>query len=495
MATQQETTPFRSAPTTQQAHPLSPLARLWAGARNLHGATRIIQNSIPVRYDRRVTVVPCSPNRLPVLPVQILYLIAQALPRPKWVYNLARINRESWHYLQPALFLCEVTYEARLKDHFGIGDEHLPKGWWTEIQTSQEEEDRRCCGHGLKTTLCEECGEQIAIENLTLKGNFQASGLLEQVTNSDLTALHWACSRGTDGLSAGLKAIRAASVYQPSYIDGIGLLLRRQSWGPATGEIPPPLFLSVAFGNTKLCEALIQAGSNVNLLQPGECEEPRLPETRLVYRALKSLVMAKSHVECVPRPGEIVCRWDNIKRSDCQTVGHLAVYHRRPLMLERLLDSGLDPLLGVQKSLIHLAVSTGNVRATRLLLDRYPELSKNRRFETGATPLHMLCDIGSQDKNNPLQVFLEIGRSLIDSGADIEAKIQELIWLEATPLQTAIEAAFEDPSREASGLLAAEALITLGCEWDLPSAPHPSRESILEHCIYKATLLVPATEV
>ena len=74
----------------------------------------IIQRSVPVRYDPRVVVKPSPPHRVPHLPVQILYLVAQALPQPKWVSNLARVDKESWVYLQPALYECEVTYEARI---------------------------------------------------------------------------------------------------------------------------------------------------------------------------------------------------------------------------------------------------------------------------------------------------------------------------------------------------------------------------------------------
>lgn len=81
--------------------------------------TTIIQNAIPTRYDPRVTVMPCEPARVPRLPVEILYQIAKALPQPKQVYNLALASKETWEYLQPALFACEVTYEARLAHKYG----------------------------------------------------------------------------------------------------------------------------------------------------------------------------------------------------------------------------------------------------------------------------------------------------------------------------------------------------------------------------------------
>lgn len=81
--------------------------------------TTIIQNAIPTRYDPRVTVKPCDPARVPYLPVEILYHIAKALPQPKQVYNLALASKETWEYLQPALYECEVTYEARLAHKYG----------------------------------------------------------------------------------------------------------------------------------------------------------------------------------------------------------------------------------------------------------------------------------------------------------------------------------------------------------------------------------------
>lgn len=55
------------------------------------------------------------------LPGEILYLIAQALPRPKWVDNLARSNKQSCHYLQPAFFQCDVASEARQQENFDFG--------------------------------------------------------------------------------------------------------------------------------------------------------------------------------------------------------------------------------------------------------------------------------------------------------------------------------------------------------------------------------------
>lgn len=81
--------------------------------------TRIIQNAIPVRNDPRVKVNPCEPARVPQMPLDILYQIAKALPQPKQVLNLALASKDTWEYLQPALFECEVTYEARFAHKYG----------------------------------------------------------------------------------------------------------------------------------------------------------------------------------------------------------------------------------------------------------------------------------------------------------------------------------------------------------------------------------------
>lgn len=83
--------------------------------------TRIIQNAIPTRYDPLVTVTPCETARFPHLPLDILYQVARALPQPKQVFNLALASKETWEYLQPALFECEVTYESRLAHQYGGG--------------------------------------------------------------------------------------------------------------------------------------------------------------------------------------------------------------------------------------------------------------------------------------------------------------------------------------------------------------------------------------
>lgn len=484
--------------------------REWAKAQAALGTTHIIQNSIPVRYDRRVRVVPCSPDRVPRLPVEILYLFAQALPRPKWVYNLARVNKQSWYYLQPALFQCEVTYEARLKENFGIGDEDTSEecciGW-----PDDDPADgclcrcEGCLDFKITSKLGEKCGDQIAIEKVVFEAThrdyfWSSSRVGRQAMRSDVTALHWACMKGADGVPAGLKAIRSASVHQPSYIDGVGLLLRRgevlpvgkpyptrpQSWVRLKEEIPPPLFLSVAFGNAELCEALIEAGCNVNLLRPDEAD---LELLRIRGEPREPVVLYKIHSNCgIMATGsqESDCPWFNTHFGyNCQTVGHVALHNRKTYMLETLLEGGLDPCLG-SESLIHMAVTCGDATAVEILLNRYPELGKLRWGTGSHTPLHLLYDVPQEKQNPQSSIMLAIASYLIQSGADMEAEarpsgfIDDFSYL-GTPLQWSLQSGEQ-------GISAAETLITLGSVWNKPFHPSMSREFILDHCISRATM-------
>lgn len=460
------------------------------------GAVPIILNSIPVRYSARVKVLPCSSDRVPRLSVDILYLIAQTLPRPKWVYNLARVNKECWYYLQPALFQCEVTYEARLSQHFGVDDEHLSEASAYEIQRRNIEGTQELCRHGLNTTLCEECGGRIAIEEVTFRVHRHAD-LLSETRVAQVTALHWACAKGPDGVPAGLKAIRAASVHQPSYIDGKNLIPRYmgyENYGDSFipqivrlyGDIPPPLFMAVAFGNIDLCKALIEAGCNVNLLQPGECCEG-------VFRhqnPSEFRTLFKIHDKCTSRRR---CDWDIIQVVPCRTAVHVAVRHDSPALLKLLLDGGLDPQLG-RESLIHAAVYAGNRSATRLLLDRCPELSRfqdERRCRR--TPLHELARtalLGPWERSL-LGVFKGIASDLVEKGASWEAIAIPTLFHDhrGTPLQYALQIADQDEYwGEGNPLYAAEAFIQIGCVWNQPVSPQRPTESILDHCISQATL-------
>lgn len=54
---------------------------------------------LPARYDPRVVVKPCQTARVPYLPVEIIYQIAEALPQPREVLNLTLANKETWEYL------------------------------------------------------------------------------------------------------------------------------------------------------------------------------------------------------------------------------------------------------------------------------------------------------------------------------------------------------------------------------------------------------------
>lgn len=513
--------------TTQEGHHRCPQWREWAKAEAALGTTHIIQNSIPARYDRRVTVVPCSPDRVPILPAEILYLIAQALPRPKWVYNLARVNKQSWHYLQPALFQCEVTYEARLKENFGDENENTSEDCCVDSEDcrprwpNDDPEDGcmcRCEGClNFKTTLGEECEDQIAIEKVVLKAGDRDLPLGEHAMRSDMTALHWACMKGADGVPAGLKAIRSASVHQPSYIDGIGLMLRRGeiigrgdpylprhmvvSWICLTEEIPPPLFLSVVFRNAELCEALIEAGCNVNLLRP---ERTNLPLLQLRAPVREPVVLSKIHSNCGAMATgfqELACQWYGTDFGyNCQTVGHVALNNGRSYMLETLLESGLDPYLG-GKSLIHMAVHCSDAIAVKILLNRYPELSKLRQGTDShkLTPLHLLYDITKETQNPQPSIMLAIARCLVQSGANMEAEAyQNGSWdklsLRGTPLQWSMQVA-DLRHYEEQGIRAAETLITLGSIWNKPVHPlWMPREFILDHCISRATILLPGSQ-
>lgn len=460
------------------------------------GVVPIIQNSVPVRYNPRVKVLPCSPDRVPQLSVEILYLIAQTLPRPKWVYNLALVNKQTWYYLQPALFQCEVTYEARLSQHFGVDDEPLSEASAYEVQISNTEDTQELCLHGLNTTLCEECGDRIAIEEVTFRADRDAD-FLSETGVAQVTALHWACAKGADGVPAGLKAIRAASVHQPSYIDGKDLIPRfmgNQNYGGSfiirtvrlCGEIPPPLFLAVAIGNVDLCKALIEAGCNVNLLQPGEYCEGMFGS----HRQYEFGILFKIHDKCTSKKR---CDWDDIQFVPCRTAGHVAVQHDRPALLKLLLDGGLDPNLG-QESLIHQAVYAGNRSATRLLLDRYPELSQCKDERHGWTPLHALSLTaswwGDPWERRPLGLFKGIASDLMERGASLEAISIPRVWYEhqGTPLQHALRRADQYDYWEGNPLDVAEAFVQLGCVWSQPVNSERPAESILDHCISRATL-------
>lgn len=194
-------------------------------------------SAIPARYDPRVVVIPCAPDRVPDLPVQILYLIAQELPQPKSVFNLAIASKGTWDYLQPALYQCEVTYEARLIHKYGGGTSE-------KAAQSNEPSCHEQCG---------ECQGRINLDDRTFESPVPENLLC---TDRRITALHWASMQGESALPVALKAIRSALKHQPSYIDGMGLRARQyrevasaKDYILVSAELPPPLSLAVAQGN------------------------------------------------------------------------------------------------------------------------------------------------------------------------------------------------------------------------------------------------------
>ncbi|KAJ0103820.1 hypothetical protein J7T55_000447 [Diaporthe amygdali] len=183
-------------------------------------------SAIPARYDPRVVVIPCAPGRVPDLPVQILYLIAQELPQPKSVFNLAIASKGTWDYLQPALYQCEVTYEARLIHKYGGGTSE-------KAAQSNEPSCHEQCG---------ECQGRINLDDRTFESPAPENLLC---TDRRITALHWASMQGESALPVALKAIRSALKHQPSYIDA--------------GHV------AIQYGNTEVLELLLRNGLNIKL--------------------------------------------------------------------------------------------------------------------------------------------------------------------------------------------------------------------------------------
>lgn len=242
--------------------------------------------------------------------------------------------------------------------------------------------------------------------------------------------------------------------------------------------------MAVAFGNVDLCKALIQAGCNVNLIQPGEnCSGVSLYEIGTIF---------KIHDKCTSRTS---CDWDVIQWAPCRTAGNVALIHNRPALLNLLLDGGLDPHLG-RESLIHEAVLRGNRSATRLLIDRHPELSRFQdELRDCRTPLHELSRIlfwSEPWKRPPRGLFKGIASDLMEKGANLEAIFipSERHGRLGTPLQYALQIADENYWYwRGNPLYVAEAFIQLGCVWRQPVSPERPNESILDHCISRATLV------
>ncbi|KAG8158528.1 hypothetical protein KVR01_011650 [Diaporthe batatas] len=474
--------------------------------------------AIPLEYNPLTKVVPSDPDRLPHIPVQVLYLIAQALPQPSQVLNLARVNKATWDYLQPALYECEVTYEARLVAHFGDG---IPKrrsapptantsgqnngddGAHGATDNDEQPEIRVNCEHGLATGLCETCGQRIAIERKDFKTYLVERNVRQRsephsrthfFKSRGMTALHWACAEGTFALPVARKAIEAAKAHNPSYIDGLGL--RARQYGNRIpirlfGEIPPPLFTATAFGNLKLCVELVEAGCNVNLFQAMHGADSR------------TFIDAffRIHDSCVPT--ELVFplgraaagQWlsSGLIPLTCNTAGHVALDFGHADVLGYLLDNGLDPLMG-KEPLIHQAARKCDLPAVRALLQRRPEMARHRWDEV--TPLHSLCrsvETGGF-KTFSLDDLRSVAEYLIQKGASLEARGDFGLYpsLSLTPLQCALENFAQIESNKASAPIA---LVKLGADWDVPFISHSVRTvPLLIHCVREAITPPPSNQ-
>lgn len=486
--------------------------------------TLIIQNSIPTRYDPQVTVKPCEPSRVPDLPLDIIYEIAKALPQPKQVFNLAMASKATWEYLQPALYECEVTYEARLTSKYGdksstslhkyyekyIGNDE--RGSVTEDEedaTSSADQSRdftgsRCQGD---STAGYECDGRISLEDRVFNTKFPDGERFD--VNGALTALHWASMEGASALPVAQRAIRSALAHQPSYIDGLNLKVRyfcagrcpdgRPRFFPA--DVPPPLFLAVAHGNTAVLKALIDAGCDLGLSRG-----PETCSTHTRRGVEKRLMSYKIHRECVEgkRGTEdclCVCEWtprSNLSWAwPCQTAGQLAIEYGQIEMLDMLLRGGLNPRRGFLP-LIHYAVLIGKIAAVKTLLDHDPSLIHSRM--DGGTVLHTVCFMhqADDDRDIPEGQLRDMVSCLLERGADLEARkdIRTNYMGEGfgdlTPLQVALDfvdgAALDD--HVLTALHAAEAFISMGADWDQELDSLDFEGPILDFCVKKTVELM-----
>ncbi|KAL1880086.1 hypothetical protein Daus18300_001449 [Diaporthe australafricana] len=466
--------------------------------------TTIIQNSIPVRYNPRVVVKPSAPHRVPHLPVDILYQIAQALPQPKSVFNLARANKETWDYLQPALYQCEVTYEARLVYYFGDQSPDTLRHHYRQYikKPTDSDSDDDASENEAGEDICEIKEERFK-QNSTTGGCEDRIELDERIftaplpenlldTRRRMTALHWACARGESALPVALKAIRSALAHNlPSYINGVDLMERRYFKRPDYphvifgADLPPPLFLAVAHGNVAVCKALIEAGCNVNILQgQNMCESRSFEDApQMAFKVHTSCLKGergRNNLECI-------CRWEEdfpslyeYRALGCQTAGHVAVQYEQPEMLSMLLQNGLDMNLGLYP-LIRDAVAEGNVDAIRILLDRDPSLihSLSRRRD------HTLMHIVPHMRQRAWKEDVRNGRLrdtvayLVERGAAVEQAVRN----NHTPMLEAFEYVsrsdelklLEGPSLVIA-LHAAEVFVSMGAA-DMPEF------DILSECI------------
>lgn len=444
--------------------------------------THIIQNTIPTRYDPRVTVMPCEPARVPRLPVEILYQIAKALPQPKQVYNLALASKETWEYLEPALYECEVTYEARLSDNYGGESSTSLKsysedyafhtfsdvasseddGSWDDSEDDFQSDDNDRSGEDSAAEAlrshqenmsayqrasildpCYECDTRISLEDRIFEAPMPEKDDPILIDGA-MTALHWAAKQGASALPVAQKAIRSALAHHPSYINGLELQERRlrdpgndnklARYVPA--DLPPPLFLAVAHGNFEVFKALLDAGCAVNVWQGQVVCGHRFPRR---WRR-ESMMSFKIHEECMPGGlASCICEgeehsWVDLEDTrNCQTVGHIAVRYEQPDMLKALLQSGLNIHPPQPKSL-HLAqfaVRKASVAALQVLLDQDPSLAHGDLHH--GTLLHSLRFIGrNADRSLRDRLMRSTISCLLEHGAILDTRADEEVdWSES----------------------------------------------------------------
>lgn len=518
--------------------------------------TPIIQNAIPVRYNPRVVVKPCHPDRVPYLPNDILYLIAKALPQPKQVFNLALASKGVWHDLEGALYECEVTYEARLAHKYGGQssaslEEHFSgrlrpaDDWdddysstdsyhdWSSGSYSDSDDDGVRERENGEDTLsivecprepicdsehCDECNNgRIHIESRRFE--FQMPLKDEQFNAvGSMTALRWAAIQGKSALHVAQKAIRAALVHQPSYIDGLNLMKRwyipcllYPGYTDRVSDHPPPLFLAAAHGNLELFQELIYAGSDLTLLLGRS----------ILLDDRGYLMSSKIHRQCLtvgslPRRKctfeEMIHSW--VLREDnflaCQGIGHVAIQFEQTAMLQILLQNGMDVELG-SHPLLHSAALQGNMAAVEALLAHDPSLVHSRY--QGCTPMHLVpfmedktgIDASEGQIRSMVSCLLEHGASLEAPAEEFDLRDYSLDGF--TPLDTAVHRLRRldysrgrsgDEYRKTTALRAVSLFINMGASWlplgsgdhDTASVSDDRPRGILSICLKSAVLLV-----
>lgn len=479
--------------------------------------TTIIQNAIPTRYDPRVTVKPCEPARVPYLPVEILYEIAKVLPQPKQVYNLALASKDTWEYLHPALYECEVTYEARLAHKYGGEsstslDEYYGRFFRGEDTTpgtdqAPQENELRCQEHGTSEE-CDERSGRLSLEYRDFELKLPRFKEPYKIRGA-MTALQWAAMQGASALPVAQKAIRSALAHQPSYIDGLNLKVRYyHGWKGEDGsprlhpaDLPPPLFLAVAYGNTAVVEALINAGCDLDLLQGQHTCDTYVGRRK---RREKRLMSYKIHKECETigrRSERCACEWNDhgglLYVKPCQTASHLAIELGQTEILKMLLRGGLNTQQG-SFPLMHYALLKENVAAVKALADHDPSLIHSRMGD--AAVLHTVSSLRQQHlaKKDKGQLR-DMVSCLIECGADLEARVRTWIGYDGrshggwTALQATMEFVVHQESELETNILtalhAAEVFISMGASWDQELNILGFRGGFLEFCVQKTVEL------